>query len=184
MSAVSNCRAVAIIAAFTLIGASAGPSLNAQDTLHFANSLSLRLTGPSVVRAGDSPRYRAFLINDTKINIRVLSPLTDGGAFLEWKVVNVATQEPSSRPVAQTWCNTRGTFDPHALGLFTLLKPGQKLELTGIEIPDLFLRPGLYQISLRYTLSRAVQPSDILTEQVQVQHSVTSNQLTVLFPEH
>ncbi len=181
MSAVCNCRAVAIIAAFTLIGACDGPSLNAQDTLHFANSPSLRLTGPSVVRAGDSPRYRAFLINDTKIDIQVLSPLTDGGALLEWKVVNVATQEPSSSPVAQTWCGTRKKFDPH-LGLFMLLKPGQKLELTGIEIPDLSLRPGLYRISLRYALSWVVQPSDILTEQVQ--YSVTSNQLTVLFPEH
>jgi len=109
--------------------------------------------------------------------------LTDGATLLEWKIVDVATQRTSSSPAGHTWCEFGKKFQQQD-ELF-VLKSAQRLELRGIEIPDLFLRPngkGTYRISLRCALSAVVDAGDILQEKIQ--HSVASNQLTVVFSEH
>lgn len=164
-----------------------GLSLSAQELFpptQPIGSLTLMLSGPTLVRAGDSPHYRAFIVNNTKTDIRLPSyMLTDDAALLEWKVVDAATHRTSSNPARHTWCDFGKKFQQQD-GFF-VLRPAQRLELRGIEIPDFFLRPsgkGIYRISLRYELSAVVEAGDILKEQIQP--NITSNQLTVVFSEY
>lgn len=92
------CRVFAIIAAFTF-ESFAGLSLTTQVTIPSVNSLSLRLSGPSFVRAGDWPHFRAFLVNNSKKDVEVpASSSVDGAMYLDWKVVDVSRHQTYSLP--------------------------------------------------------------------------------------
>jgi hypothetical protein len=91
-----NYKVFAIIATFTLVDAFAGPSLKAQHTIHSINSLSLRLSGPSSIRAGDWPHFRAFLVNTSRKEVEVpASSLLDDAIYLDWTVVDVSHHQPT-----------------------------------------------------------------------------------------
>ena len=178
-----NCKVFAIIATFTLVEAFAGPSLKAQDTIHSINSLSLRLSGPSIVRAGDWPHFRAFLVNNSKKDVEVpASSLLDGAMYLDWTVVDVSHHQTYPRPAGHTFCNFGKRLTQQG---FIVLRPGQRLELVGIQTPDDLLHPGgkgLYRISLRYSPSVQILPEDILQEKPQ--YNLTSNEMTVGLTEN
>lgn len=98
-------RALALVMVFTVVEAFAGLSLKAQDTVHSVNSLSLRLSGPSFVRAGDLPQFQAFLINNSKKDVEIPpSFLVDGAIHLYCRVVDVSQQHTYSSPATQTFC--------------------------------------------------------------------------------
>jgi hypothetical protein len=171
-----------MIAAFTL-ESFVGLSLTAQDAIPSINSLSLRFSGPSLVRAGDWPRFRAFLVNNSKKDVEVPASFSfDGVMYLDWKVVDVSRHQTYSLPAGQTFCNFgKGSTQKGVM----LLRPGQRLELGGIRIPEDFLRPkgkGMYRISLGYSPRAFILPEDILQEKPH--YNLTSNAMTVVFSEY
>jgi hypothetical protein len=173
-------RVFKILAALSL-GLFAALSLAAQTKFASGSSLSLRLSGPVLVRAGDRPHFRAFLVNDSKINVEIPISSADAVSDLNWTVVDDSSHRTYSRPAGRTFCNF-GKYFPQQN--FLVLRPGQRMELIGIEIPENLLRrdgKGLYRISLRYSPSVFVLPDEGLKEKPL--YNLTSNEMKVVLTE-
>jgi hypothetical protein len=147
-------------------------------------SLSLKLSGPNLVQNGEPIYFRAFLINESNQNIEVPTPESLRGViYLEWRVVDLSNNALRTRWAGFTLCSGKGFSEQD----FLILKPGQRLELPDIYIPDLLViagGTGSYRISLRYAFPNpkaVLLPDDILQKK---QHfDITSNELTVLLAE-
>ena len=173
-------RVFTIFAALSL-GLFAALSLTAQTKFTSGSSLSLRLSGPSLVRAGDWPHFRAFLVNDSKKDVEVPTSSLDGALDLNWRVVDVSRYQTYSRPAGRTFCNF-GKYFPQQN--FLVLRPAQRMELIGIEVPEDLLRrdgKGLYRISLRYSPSAFILPDEGLKEKPL--YNLTSNEMKVVLRE-
>jgi hypothetical protein len=180
-----NIYKIVALATVFVLTSSSRQSLTAQDAIPSANSLSLKLTGPSLVRAGDWPHFRAFLVNNSKKDVEVpLSSSLDAVMYLDWKIVDVSRHQTSTHPVGHTLCNFGKKFTQED---FVVLSPGQRLELIGIRIPEDLLRPdekGLYRISLHYSFPHTgtfIMPDDILQEKPH--YNLASNEMTIVFTE-
>jgi hypothetical protein len=181
-SAMRECRAFAVVMAITVVEAFAGLSLNAQDAVRSVTSLSLRLSGPSFVRAGDLPHFQAFLVNNSKNDVEVpASFFTEGAMYLNWRVVGVSQHHTYSSPATETFCNFGKYSSPRG---FSVLRPGQRLELLDIKAPKELLRSdgkGRYRISLRFSPpSVLISPENTLQEKP-LYGNLTSNEMTVDF---
>jgi hypothetical protein len=174
---------VTICAALSLLD----PSHFAMRTTHNEplTSLYLKLSGPNLVQTGERPHFRAFLVNDSLQNIEVPSPESIRSVIhLEWRVVDLVDQAEKTRWAGFTLCGPGKKFDQED---FLALKPGQRLELEDIQIPDGLLssqgKAG-YKISVRFAFphpNAALLPNDIL--QRKEHFDLVSNELTVLFAE-
>ncbi len=173
-------RVFTIFVALSL-GLFAALSLTAQTKFTSGSSLSLRLSGPGLVRAGDWPHFRAFLVNDSKKDVEVPTSSLDGALDLNWRVVDVSRHQTYSRPAGRTFCNF-GKYFPQQN--FLVLRPGQRMELIGIEVPEDLLRrdgKGLYRISLHYSPSAFILPDEGLKEKPL--YNLTSNEMKVVLTE-
>ncbi|MGA8410088.1 MAG: hypothetical protein WB680_23145 [Candidatus Acidiferrales bacterium] len=148
-------------------------------------SPSLQLYGPNLVQTADEMQFRAFLINDSKQSVEVPSPQSMRGIiYLEWRVVDVSTNAVKTRWAGFTLCTSGKKFTQQD---FLVLKPGQRVELPDIQIPDGLVgseRRGSYRISIRYAFpvpNTVLLPDDILRSNRHF--DINSNELTVLFAE-
>jgi hypothetical protein len=148
-------------------------------------SLSVKLSGPNLVQKGGTLYFRAFLINESNQNVEVPSPESLRNViYLEWRVVDLSDYAVRTRWAGFTLCTSGKKFAEQD---FLTLKPGQRLELPNIQIPDRLVNAGgtgSYRISLRYAFPHPMAvllPDDILQKK---QHfDITSNELTVLLAE-
>lgn len=141
-------------------------SLQAQDGVRFVNSLSLRLSGPSLGRPGYLPRFPAFLVNNSEKDVEVPASFSiDGAMYLNWRVVGVSQQQAYSSPSTESLCGLGKYFNQRG---FSVLRPGQLLALQGIQAPKELLRSdgkGRYRISLRFSPPNVlISPEDTLQE--------------------
>lgn len=146
---------------------------------------TVQLYGDNLVRSADGLHFRAFLINESNQSLEVPSPQSIRGIiYLEWRVVDVSNNAVKTRWAGFTSCIFGKKFTQQD---FLALKPGQRIELPDIQIPDGLVgseRRGSYKISVRYAFPRpnaVLLPDDVLRSK---QHfDITSNELTVLFAE-
>jgi hypothetical protein len=126
-----------------------------------------------------------FLINESNQSVELPSPESIRGIiYLEWRAVDVSYNAVKTRWAGSTLCTAGKKFTQHD---FLVLKPGQRIELPDIQIPDGLVgagRRGSYKISVRYAFpnpNAVLLPDDFLRSK---QHfDTTSNELKVLFAE-
>jgi hypothetical protein len=161
------------------------PKRAAHDKSPSSSSLSLKLSGPNLVNRGERPHFRAFLINDSNQNVEAPSPESIRNIiYLEWRAVDLSNHAVRTHWAGFTLCTSGKRFTGQD---FLVLKPGQRLELLDVQIPDQLVssgKTGGYRISVRYAFPHpdaVLLPDDISQEK---QHyDVTSNELTILFAE-
>ena len=161
------------------------PKIDAHDESLSFSSLSLKLSGPNLVQKGETLYFRAFLINESNQNVEVPSPESLRNIiYLEWRVVDLSNYAVRTRWAGFTLCTSGKKFAEQD---FLVLKPGQRLELLDVQIPDQLVSSGEtagYRISVRYAFpppDAVLLPDDILQKK---QHfDITSSELTVLFAE-
>jgi hypothetical protein len=149
------------------------------------SSPTVQLYGTNLVRPADGLHFRAFLINESNQSIEVPSSESIRGTiYLEWRVVDVSNNALKTRWAGFTVCGSGKKFIQQD---FLVLKPGQRVELPDIQIPDGLVGSesrGSYRVSVRYAFPHpdaVLLPDDIVRSK---QHfDITSNELTVLFAE-
>jgi hypothetical protein len=149
------------------------------------SSPTVQLYGTNLVRSADGLHFRAFLVNESNQSIEVPSSESIRGIiYLEWRVVDASNNAVKTRWAGFTLCTSGKKFTQRD---FLVLKPGQRVELPDMQIPDGLLgseRRGSYRISVRYAFpnpNAVLLPDDFLRSK---QHfDITSNELTVLFAE-
>jgi|SRR5580704_11408044 hypothetical protein len=174
-----------LMAILSLSAPSHFPKIDAHDESLSSSSLSLKLSGPNLVNKGERLHFRVFLINDSDQNVEVPSPESIRNIiYLEWRAVDLSDHAVRTRWAGFTLCTSGKKFAEQD---FLVLKPGQRLELLEVQIPDQLVSAGAtsgYRISVRYAFPHpdaVLLPDDILQKK---QHfDITSNELTVLFSE-
>lgn len=148
-------------------------------------SLRLKLSGPSLVAAGELPNFRAALINDSNQDVRLPSlESLRNIIYLQWRVTDFSEHTIWTRWSGVTICGPGKEFTEQD---FATLEPGQRLELPDVGVPSPIRdakATSRYKISLRYAFPHpdaVLLPDDILSQKSHF--DLTSNELIVLVTE-
>ena len=173
-------RALAVVMVFTVVEAFAGLSLKAQDTVHSVNSLSLRLSCRALSAPETCLNSKRFWLTTQRRTLKFHPLFWLTAQFI---CIGESSMFRNSTPTpAQQRKRFAASENILMSGVFCL-RPGQRLELLGVQIPKELLRgdgKGQYRVSLRFSPGMLISSEDTLQGKP-LYYNLISNEMNVNF---